>query len=147
MMLMTMKMMLRMVIENPFYAPCLMSQHDNMGAYMVTLTRGIALDRLAVGRKGHSLSVSLSADGEASVLSNAVAWGSLEDHPQTPHKHLSLAQTLPQQPNPRDSATALALGAKANGVTTRRAGNAGVQRSHSSRTSGCPGELSSISSA
>ena len=83
----------------------------------------------------------------SSVLSNTVAWGSLEDHPQTPHKHLSLAQTLPQHPDARDSATALALGAKANGVTTRRVGNTGGKRSHASRTSGCPGELSSTSSA
>ena len=80
-------------------------------------------------------------------LTSTLPWGSLEDHPQTPHKHLSLAQTLPQHPDARDSARALALGAKANGGTTRRVGNAGGKRSHASRTSGCPGELSSTSSA
>ena len=57
------------------------------------------------------------------------------------------AQTLSQHPDARDSATALAFGAKANGVTTRRVGNTGGTRSHASRTSCCPGELSSTSSA
>ena len=29
------------------------AKDDNMGAYMLALARGIALDRLAVGRNGH----------------------------------------------------------------------------------------------
>ena len=66
----------------------LMTHHDNMGAYMVALTRGIALDRLAFCRTGHLYIRQYKRGRGGSVLSNTAAWGRLEDHPQGAQKHL-----------------------------------------------------------
>ena len=65
-----------------------MTQHDNMGAYMVALTGGIALDRLAFSRTGHLYMRQYKRGRVGSVLSNTAAWGRLEDHPQGARKHL-----------------------------------------------------------
>ena len=43
------------------------------------------------------------------MLNSTAAWGSLEDHPQSAHKHLWLAHTLTPLTDARDSATALAI--------------------------------------
>ena len=59
----------------------LMTHHDNMGAYMVALTRGIALDRLAFSRTGHLYMRQYKRGREGSVFSNTAAWDRVEDHP------------------------------------------------------------------
>ena len=66
----------------------LMTHHDNMGAYMVALTRGIALGRLAFCRTGHLYTRQYKRGRGGSVLSNTAAWGRLEGHPQCAPKHL-----------------------------------------------------------
>ena len=66
----------------------LMPQHDNMGAYMVALTRGIALGRLAISRTGHLYMRQYQRGRAQSVLSNTAAWDRVEVHPQGAQKHL-----------------------------------------------------------
>ena len=78
------------------------------------------MECLAVCRNGHSFSVTSTSPCPKRSLSTPTH--------ETQPRHWRLA-------------------AKANGVTTRRVGNTGGKRSHASRTSGCPGELSSTSSA
>ena len=66
----------------------LMSHDDNMGAHMVALTRGTALDRLAFSRTGHLYMRQYKRGRAGSVLSNTAAWDRVEVHPQGAQKHL-----------------------------------------------------------
>ena len=59
-----------------------------MGAYLLALTCGIALDRLAFCRTAHLYTRQYKRGRGGSVLSNTAAWGRLEDHPQGAQKHL-----------------------------------------------------------
>ena len=80
-----------------------------MGAYLLALTCGIAMHRLAFCRTAHLHTRQYKRGRGGCVLNSTAAWGSLEDHPQSAQKHLWLAQTLTPLTDARDSATALAL--------------------------------------
>ena len=80
-----------------------------MGAYLLALTCGIALDRLAFCRTSHLYIRQYKSGQRGSVLSHTAARGRLEAHPQGAHKHFWMAQTLTPLTDARDSATALAL--------------------------------------
>ena len=80
-----------------------------MGAYLLALTCGIAMHRLAFCRTAHLHTRQCKRGRGGCVLNSTAAWGSLEDHPQSAHKHLWLAHTLTPLTDSRDSPKVLVL--------------------------------------
>ena len=76
-----MSMMLVVMLMLVTLMMVMMTHHDNMGAYMVALTRGMALERLAFSRTGHLYMRQYKRGREGSVFSNTAAWDRVEDHP------------------------------------------------------------------
>ena len=125
----------------------LKTHHDNMGSHMVAFTSVTAwIDSPFLAQVTYTC-VSISA-GEQAACSATPLPGTewrftrreLKSTSDWPKRSL---RSPTHETHPRH----WPLAANANGFTTRRAAKPGGKRNHASRTFGCPGELSSTSSA